>query len=213
MSIDETSIDKAKKKSISAEKTLDMSGKTGTAKGGNVPEKPSVSKKDVSKVTATVKKAGSLKKGTSAEGTKAVEKTNAPKAAEVVEKTDNLKKGTAAERTKAVEKTNAPKAAEAGEKTDSLKKVTAAKRTKATEKTSTAGRKETVNAKKRVVAEKYRTFSLKPANVEKKWFLIDAKNLVLGRLASQVAKILRGKTKITYTPHVDCGRQCDYYKR
>ena len=50
-----------------------------------------------------------------------------------------------------------------------------------------------------------KTYSAKPAEVEKKWVLIDAEGVVLGRLASQVAKILRGKHKPTYTPHVDCG--------
>ena len=43
------------------------------------------------------------------------------------------------------------------------------------------------------------------ATVQKEWYVIDATNEVLGRLASQVAKILRGKNKPGYTPHVDCG--------
>ena len=50
-----------------------------------------------------------------------------------------------------------------------------------------------------------RTYSAKPAEVEKKWVLIDAEGVVLGRLATQVANILRGKHKPSYTPHVDCG--------
>ena len=50
-----------------------------------------------------------------------------------------------------------------------------------------------------------KTFSAKPAEVTKKWVLIDAKGLVVGRLASIVALRLRGKHKPTYTPHVDCG--------
>ena len=50
-----------------------------------------------------------------------------------------------------------------------------------------------------------KTFSMKPADVQKTWFIIDAEDLVLGRLAVEVAKILRGKHKATYTPHVDCG--------
>jgi large subunit ribosomal protein L13 len=50
-----------------------------------------------------------------------------------------------------------------------------------------------------------KTYSAKPAEIEKKWFLIDADGLVLGRLASQVAMILRGKHKTSYTPHMDCG--------
>ena len=49
------------------------------------------------------------------------------------------------------------------------------------------------------------TRSIKPAEVEKNWHIIDAEGLVVGRLASIVANILRGKTKPTFTPHVDCG--------
>ena len=49
------------------------------------------------------------------------------------------------------------------------------------------------------------TVSLKPADVEKKWVVIDASGLVVGRLASVVAMRLRGKHKAAYTPHVDCG--------
>ena len=49
------------------------------------------------------------------------------------------------------------------------------------------------------------TKSAKPAEVEKKWHLIDADGLVVGRLATIVANILRGKHKPTFTPHVDCG--------
>jgi large subunit ribosomal protein L13 len=50
-----------------------------------------------------------------------------------------------------------------------------------------------------------KTFSAKPAEVEKKWVLIDAKGLVVGRLATLLAMRLRGKHLPTYTPHVDCG--------
>lgn len=50
-----------------------------------------------------------------------------------------------------------------------------------------------------------KTYSAKPSEVEKKWLVIDAKDLVLGRLASQVALILRGKHKPLFTPHIDCG--------
>ncbi len=50
-----------------------------------------------------------------------------------------------------------------------------------------------------------KTFSAKPAEVEKDWVLIDADGLVVGRLASLVASRLRGKHKPTFTPHVDCG--------
>ena len=49
------------------------------------------------------------------------------------------------------------------------------------------------------------TRSAKPREVEKKWHLIDAHGLVVGRLASIVANILRGKHKPSFTPHVDCG--------
>ena len=50
-----------------------------------------------------------------------------------------------------------------------------------------------------------RTYSAKPSEIEKKWVLIDAKGLVVGRLAANIARILRGKHKPTYTPHMDCG--------
>ena len=50
-----------------------------------------------------------------------------------------------------------------------------------------------------------KTFSAKPAEVTKKWVLIDAKGLVVGRLATIVAMRLRGKHKPSFTPHVDCG--------
>lgn len=49
------------------------------------------------------------------------------------------------------------------------------------------------------------TKSIKPSEVNKQWVLIDAKDIVLGRLAAQVALILRGKNKPFFTPHVDCG--------
>ena len=49
------------------------------------------------------------------------------------------------------------------------------------------------------------TFVQKPAEVEKKWILIDAEGLVVGRLASIIANRLRGKHKPTFTPHVDDG--------
>ena len=50
-----------------------------------------------------------------------------------------------------------------------------------------------------------KTYSAKPADVDKKWVMIDASGLVVGRLASLVALRLRGKDKPTFTPHVDCG--------
>ncbi|HRF10302.1 MAG TPA: 50S ribosomal protein L13 [Xanthobacteraceae bacterium] len=49
------------------------------------------------------------------------------------------------------------------------------------------------------------TFVAKPAEVEKKWVLIDASGLVVGRLATLIAMRLKGKHKAIYTPHVDCG--------
>ena len=49
------------------------------------------------------------------------------------------------------------------------------------------------------------TYSAKPSEIEKKWLIIDAEGVVLGRLASAVANILRGKHKPTYTAHMDCG--------
>jgi len=50
-----------------------------------------------------------------------------------------------------------------------------------------------------------KTFSATPADIEKKWIVIDAEGVVLGRLASIVATRLRGKHKPSYTPHMDCG--------
>ncbi len=50
-----------------------------------------------------------------------------------------------------------------------------------------------------------KTYSAKPGEVERKWLLIDAEDLVLGRLASIVANRLRGKHKTMFTPHIDCG--------
>lgn len=51
----------------------------------------------------------------------------------------------------------------------------------------------------------FKTVSLNSATVEKNWVIIDADTKVLGRVASEVAKIIRGKHKAGYTPHVDCG--------
>ena len=50
-----------------------------------------------------------------------------------------------------------------------------------------------------------KTYSAKPGDIEKKWLLIDAEDVVLGRLAATVATLLRGKHKPGYTPHMDCG--------
>ena len=51
----------------------------------------------------------------------------------------------------------------------------------------------------------YKTVSANKATVEKEWLLVDAKGEILGRMASKVAKLLRGKHKPSFTPHVDCG--------
>jgi len=51
----------------------------------------------------------------------------------------------------------------------------------------------------------YKTISAKPTDIQKEWVLVDAEGQTLGRLASKVAKILRGKYKTNFTPHVDCG--------
>jgi large subunit ribosomal protein L13 len=50
-----------------------------------------------------------------------------------------------------------------------------------------------------------KTYMANKQTVEKKWFVIDAENLVLGRLSTEVATLLRGKHKPIFTPHVDCG--------
>src|ERR671926_1075912 len=50
-----------------------------------------------------------------------------------------------------------------------------------------------------------KTFSATPADIEKRWFLVDADGVPLGRLAAEVAKIIRGKHKPTFTPHMDTG--------
>ncbi|MGE0724753.1 MAG: 50S ribosomal protein L13 [Alphaproteobacteria bacterium] len=50
-----------------------------------------------------------------------------------------------------------------------------------------------------------KTFSAKPSDISKKWVLIDADGLILGRLASVIAMRLKGKHKTTFTPHMDCG--------
>ena len=50
-----------------------------------------------------------------------------------------------------------------------------------------------------------KTFMEKKETVNRKWYVIDAENLPLGRVATKAANILRGKHKVTFTPHVDCG--------
>ena len=51
----------------------------------------------------------------------------------------------------------------------------------------------------------YKTVSANKATVNKEWFVVDATDQILGRLSSEVAKIIRGKNKTYFTPHVDCG--------
>ena len=51
----------------------------------------------------------------------------------------------------------------------------------------------------------YKTVSANKNTVNKEWVVVDAEGQILGRLASKVAKIIRGKHKVNYTPHVDCG--------
>jgi large subunit ribosomal protein L13 len=62
--------------------------------------------------------------------------------------------------------------------------------------TNLVGRKEKENMK---------SFIAKPAEVERKWYVVDAEGKTLGRMASEIASVLRGKNKPIYTPHVDCG--------
>lgn len=50
-----------------------------------------------------------------------------------------------------------------------------------------------------------RTWTVRPGDIERKWYIVDATDLVLGRLATQVATVLRGKHRPQYTPHADCG--------
>ena len=50
-----------------------------------------------------------------------------------------------------------------------------------------------------------KTYSAKPSDIERKWYVIDADGLVLGRMAAVIATRLRGKHKTIYTPHMDCG--------
>ena len=50
-----------------------------------------------------------------------------------------------------------------------------------------------------------KTFMASPAPIDRKWYVVDATDMTLGRLASEVAKVLRGKNKPIFTPHMDCG--------
>jgi large subunit ribosomal protein L13 len=55
------------------------------------------------------------------------------------------------------------------------------------------------------MVKEMRTYSAKPSEIEKKWWIVDAEGMILGRLASVLANYLRGKHKPTFTPHMDCG--------
>ena len=50
-----------------------------------------------------------------------------------------------------------------------------------------------------------KTYMAKPEEIERKWYVVDCEGLILGRVASQIASVLRGKNKPCYTPNVDCG--------
>jgi len=49
------------------------------------------------------------------------------------------------------------------------------------------------------------TYATKPSDIERKWYLVDAEGVVLGRMAAEISKILRGKHKANYAPNIDCG--------
>ncbi len=53
--------------------------------------------------------------------------------------------------------------------------------------------------------QSYKTISIKEDEVDRKWHVVDANNLIVGRMASHLAPVLQGKNKAYYTPHVDCG--------
>ena len=53
--------------------------------------------------------------------------------------------------------------------------------------------------------KKMKSYVAKPADIERKWYVVDAEGKTLGRLATEVATVLRGKHKPTFTPHMDCG--------
>ena len=53
--------------------------------------------------------------------------------------------------------------------------------------------------------QSFKTFSATPSDIERDWYVVDASNRVVGRLASRIARVLRGKHKPTYTPHMDTG--------
>ena len=69
-------------------------------------------------------------------------------------------------------------------------------------------RKDDTDNRKRLVTMEVngmKTFMASPATIERKWYVVDATDMTLGRLASEVAKVLRGKNKPIFTPHIDTG--------
>ncbi len=50
-----------------------------------------------------------------------------------------------------------------------------------------------------------KTWTVRPGDIEREWYIVDAQGMVLGRLATQIARVLRGKHRPQYTPHADCG--------
>ncbi len=62
-----------------------------------------------------------------------------------------------------------------------------------------------IKKKNNVDTLSYKTISANKATVKKEWVVVDAQDMILGRMSSKVAKLLRGKYKPSYTPHVDCG--------
>jgi large subunit ribosomal protein L13 len=63
----------------------------------------------------------------------------------------------------------------------------------------------TLKLRTKVDTLSYKTISANKATAEKGWVIVDAENQIVGRLTSEIAKVLRGKHKPSYTPHVDCG--------
>lgn len=64
-----------------------------------------------------------------------------------------------------------------------------------------------IKKEKKVDTLSYKTISANKATIQKDWVVVDAENQVLGRLCSEIAKIIRGKNKASFTPHTDCGDQ------
>ncbi len=64
-----------------------------------------------------------------------------------------------------------------------------------------------IKNEKKVDTLSYKTISANKATIQKDWVVVDAENQVLGRLCSEIAKIIRGKNKPSFTPHADCGDQ------